>query len=86
MSSACPACDRAEKNIRTGIFQAGCLPCEARAIALGPEAHAREADPSPLQAVMRRVFNDNEKYRCGRVLVWQWIQRLEKGPINDETH
>jgi len=75
--TVCPACERAEKNIRTGIFQAHCMPCEARAIAVGPEAHAREADPGPLQSVMRRVWPDEEKYRRGRVLVWTWMQRLE---------
>lgn len=34
----CPACERAESNPLTGIYQAGCMHCDARAIAQSPAA------------------------------------------------
>lgn len=73
----CDPCQRAEKRPLSGLYQAGCIRCEARAIASGPEAHAREADPAPLQAVMRRVWPDVEEYRAGRSRVWEWLQRSQ---------
>jgi hypothetical protein len=74
----CEPCERAEADPMTGYQSASCLNCQARAIAQGPQAHAREADPSALQEVMRRIWPDREQYARGRSLVWAWIQRLEK--------
>lgn len=39
--STCPACDRAQTNPRTGVYQAGCRGCEVRAIAQAPH-HIRQ--------------------------------------------
>jgi hypothetical protein len=71
----CDPCQRAEAHPHSGLYQSGCIGCEARAIANGPEAHAREADPGPLQAAMRRVWSDDAKYRQGRTMVWEWLKR-----------
>jgi hypothetical protein len=73
----CPACDRAEVHPLTGIYQAGCQPCEARALAQGPAAHKRESDPGELQQAMRQAWPTEAEYRKGRALVWGWIKRME---------
>jgi hypothetical protein len=67
----------------TGIYQGGCMNCEARAIAQGPEAKSREADPGAVQAVMRKVWPIEADYFKGRSLVWAWIKRLQaiKEPV-----
>lgn len=77
----CPACIRAEHNPRTGIYQSGCANCDARALAQSPQAHQREADPSALQAAMRRLWKDEDEYRKGRSLVWDWIKRFESAKV-----
>lgn len=51
--------------------------CEARSIAQGPEAHSREVDPEGLRRAMRLAWRSVEDYGRGRVLVWNWIKRLE---------
>jgi hypothetical protein len=75
----CPACDRANVHPLTGIYQAGCLDCEARSLAQSPQAHSRAADPGALQAAMRLCWPEVEKYKRGRAAVWAWIQKLEAG-------
>lgn len=72
----CPACERAEHVPTTGIFQANCLKCEARAVAQSPEAHKRESDGGEaVIAVMRKLWPLEADYRKGRALVWQFINR-----------
>lgn len=73
----CKACERASENVRTGIYQANCIACEARSLAHGPEAKFRERDPEALQAAMRLMWPEEAMYRKGRALLWQWIQKLE---------
>lgn len=73
----CEACAIAEANPQSGLIQAGCIGCDAREIAKGPEAARRDADPSDLQAAMRKCWKSENDYRRGRVLVWSWIQKLE---------
>lgn len=76
--TTCPACDRAAMHPTTGHYTADCMSCEARAIAQGPEAYAREADPQALQALMRAVWVDVDAYKRGRVMVWNWLKKLTK--------
>lgn len=76
--SSCPACDRAEQNARTGVYQSSCMGCDARALAQSPGAFQREADNAELlTAGMRQIWPEQAQYKRGRVLVWNWIQRLE---------
>ena len=72
----CPACERAEEHIHTGIYQSGCMQCEARALAQSPEANSRERDPDALRAALRRTWPKEDDYRRGRALTWAWIQRF----------
>lgn len=74
----CPACLRAESNPLSGIYQANCMRCTARQIAQGPEAKARERDPSALQAAMRRSWPDQADYQKGRALVWEFVKTFEE--------
>jgi hypothetical protein len=77
MTDVCQACERAEADPRTGHYTAGCLECQARALAQSPEAHRRAADPDALRAAMFRVWPEEATYRRGRASVWAWINRLE---------
>jgi hypothetical protein len=73
----CPACRDAEADPETVIKYMGCMSCDARSVAQSPQAKARHADPSVLQALMRRVWPDRNDYAKGRTLTWEWIKRLE---------
>lgn len=75
----CDACGRAQQNPLTGRFNADCMPCEARALARSPAAHAREADPALIQEAMRKAWPEEAKYRQGRALVWEWLQKFDGG-------
>ena len=72
----CEACTKAEADLTSGLYQSGCLSCEARSLAKSPAAHALERDPGELQALMRLLWPDVEKYRKGRALVWVWIKKF----------
>ncbi len=72
----CEPCTSAAANPRTGYYGADCLNCQARAIAQSPTAFSRARDPAALQAAMRAVWPEQEKYRAGRLAVWAWVGRL----------
>jgi len=74
----CPACERAQENPRTGLYQAKCISCEARAMAQSPGAFQREADHAELLISDMRLLRPIEsEYRELRRLTWDWIKRLE---------
>ena len=80
----CEACTRAEADLTSGLYQSGCLSCEARVLVGSPagSAAAKAAaigEPGDLQALMRLLWPDVEKYRKGRALVWVWLKRLRGG-------
>jgi hypothetical protein len=75
--NGCPACQEAEHNPHTGIYQHGCMPCQARALAQSDEARARLRAPSELVVAMRKTWVSEADYRRGRSMVWDWIKRLE---------
>jgi len=72
----CEACTKAEADLTSGLYQSGCLSCEARSLAKSAAAQALERDPGERQAALRNCWPDVEKYRKGRALVWVWIKRI----------
>lgn len=78
--SGCEACERAAANAQSGMYQVGCMACEARAIAQSPAAHKRDSDPSELQAAMRLIWKADADYRKGRALVWAAIKAQSERP------
>ncbi len=74
----CAACTIAESNPQTGHQHAGCLGCEARALANDPVGHAWEARPDDLNAAMRKVWPEEERFRRGKVLVWMCLKQIAK--------
>lgn len=72
----CWGCQKFEATNLPGFIQADCMSCLARDIAMGPAAARREADPSELQAEIRRTWTNQEDYRKGRSLVWEWLKKL----------
>jgi hypothetical protein len=75
---SCEACERAEHTPHTGIFQNGCMNCEARAIAQSPEAHKRDGDNCvAVYALMRRIWPIKADFQRGRSMVFAWVDRLK---------
>lgn len=78
-ATACPSCQIAEQNPRTGYMHTGCKECAARALAQSPEAwkalHAQTA--VPLQDAIDRIFGIDNRDE-GRRKVWQWIKRINQ--------
>lgn len=75
----CESCERAKVNPNTGRFSAGCLGCEARALARSPAAlDAMQGHPQALQAAMRKVWPTQDGYRRGRIAVFQIIKEGDK--------
>jgi hypothetical protein len=75
--TGCKACEEAETNPRTSIYQHGCQQCQARALAQSPSALCRLLDPSAIEVAMRKTWVSDADYRRGRSMVWAWIKRLE---------
>ena len=73
----CEACDIAATHPKTGHYGAGCIDCQARAIAASNAAWkaAHAITNVDLQADIERVFGI-DGYAEGRRLVWAWMQRL----------
>lgn len=76
----CKACETAQKNPRTGMFQAGCQECTARALASGipffESVRARQKLPAYQQA-LEQAFGDD--WEQGHASVKEWAKRLKKG-------
>jgi len=74
----CEPCTLAQDNPRTGIFQSGCLECQARMLAHSPHfyesSQSNTLTPSYRNA-LRAVFG--EDWRKGHELVKQWSKRLK---------
>lgn len=73
----CPSCTAAESDPHTGLYHAGCKPCQARAIA-GSMEHARARSVGKLtpeyMAVLRENFGDD--WEAGHALVKAWARRM----------
>lgn len=75
---SCPACTRAAHHPRTGIFQSGCKPCAARALAQSPEFHeaAREGgDKAAYRAALVRLLPEMAVGEA-HAMVKEWAERL----------
>lgn len=76
----CKACETAQKNPRTGMFQAGCPECSARALASGipffESGRASKILPAYRQA-LEKSFGDD--WQSGHAKVKEWAKRLKKG-------
>lgn len=77
---SCVACQEAEKNAWTaGSYYINCDVCTARQLAHSPAAKdAHLGYPEALQAAMRVVFDTPEKYRLGRIAVYEWGKRINE--------
>lgn len=75
----CPACQTAEKNPQTGLFQADCQACKVRAVAQGPEFHNSQRI-GRLTAEYRRVLTlaIGGDVSDAHAKVKAWADRLEK--------
>lgn len=74
----CPACTEAERNPWTcGSVRHDCLSCQAREIAKGPDAKARDRDPGLMADAMRQAWPDVVEYKRGRLEVWRWLKAIE---------
>lgn len=66
----CDACDRAQVNVETGRFNAGCTECTARALAGGPLYHASALADTLTPAyrdALQSLFGANWKHGHERV-------------------
>lgn len=74
----CPACAEAQRNPLTGMYQAGCKECSARALASSPShflaAQAGKILPTYRDA-LRAVFGD--EWKAGHARVKEWAGRLK---------
>jgi hypothetical protein len=72
----CPGCTLAETDPTTPIKYAGCIGCDARALATTQAAKdAMQGHPQQLQAAMRKVWPSASQYREGRLAVHRWINK-----------
>lgn len=75
--TACPSCQAAEQDPRTGLQHMHCRECQARAIAQSPAAwKALHAQTSvDLIDAIDRVFGVEGREE-GKRRVWEWIKRI----------
>jgi hypothetical protein len=78
LTAACSACTAWKADRLNGMYVATCDDCNARALARSPGAWRAlqgQSDTEIREAILR-VFGE-ARYRDGRRLVWDWIQRLK---------
>lgn len=76
----CPSCQEAEKNPLSGLYQANCTSCKARAIANGIEAYeaSKCGRVTPeLRYALRKVWGENWE-SIGVVMVKRWADRQKE--------
>lgn len=74
----CEGCAAWAADRTSGIYVASCDHCNARALARSPAAWRAlngQTDAEIRDAILR-VFGET-RYKHGRRLVWDWIQRLK---------
>lgn len=75
----CPACQEAERNPLTGMYQSGCLECSARALSHGPayfDAARSDSMTPAYRDALQATFGEN--WRAGHEAVKAWAQRRAK--------
>lgn len=74
----CPACESAEQNPHSGLYQSECEGCKIRAIAQGKElfnaSKAGKITPEYKQA-LQRMFGDDWEAAHLRVRAWREKQK-----------
>lgn len=74
----CNACEKAQENARTGLYEASCVECWCRAMAQSPAAHrALGGQPEELQGLLRTKFTNPTAYHAARLKVWEWIRKFD---------
>lgn len=76
----CHDCTKATERPKThGGYQMQCQSCIARLLAHSPAAkEAALGFPGDLQARMLAEWKSAEQYRKGRLLVWEWVRRINE--------
>ena len=80
----CDACQRAEKNPRTGRFNDFCDGCAARSIALSPDFHQSVQERRRTERYARALsvfFKDREEQ--GHELVRAWAKKLRQAKTGE---
>lgn len=80
----CDACTRAEKNPQTGLFNAFCDGCAARAIALSPDFHESVQQRRRTERygqALTAMFKDREEH--GHDLVRAWAKKLRQAKTGE---
>lgn len=75
----CDACDRAQTNVHTGRFNAGCLECAARALAGSPlfyEAAQVDGITTNYRLILQKTFG--KEWKEGHARVKAWADRLHQ--------
>lgn len=71
----CPSCTAAMHNPRADTFTAGCMSCEARALAV-----TRADLVEDYRGAVERVFGERAKE--GHRLVKEWVQRVKQRKVS----
>lgn len=77
---SCDACTTALANPLSGLYRAGCLECEARALAQSPQffdAVAAEAITPAYRSALEHTFGTH--WKDGHTQVKAWAEKLQKG-------
>lgn len=75
MADDCYACIVAAKHPATTLRgPAGCLSCEARALAIAYGGMEREQ----IDPVLHMAWSDTKTFRQGRTLFWNWVRAIEE--------
>lgn len=75
----CEACQRAQINPRTGMYQADCMECTARALANSPQffdAMKAEAMTPAYRDALQAAFGQD--WKAGHERVKHWAQRIKE--------
>lgn len=80
--TTCPSCRDWQDDPRSGMFNAGCDDCLARAVAQSPAAWkaAKGITATELQDVMVHTFG-HEHMDAWKRRVWAWMKRLKVGGL-----
>ncbi len=78
VSSTCPACERADANPLSGMYEANCRPCDARALSQAPlffESVEAEAVTPGYRARLQALFGS--EWVQAHEEVKRWAERIK---------
>lgn len=76
----CEACEHAKDNPQTGMYQANCRECTARALANSPQyfdAMKAEAITPAYRSALQSAFGQD--WKAGHERVKHWAARIKEG-------